>query len=117
METGQSTATGEWKMVIDWCSFLRTLVPKGYISPFGSALLVNPASVLLVVSRDEYARTLECPRRIYLRPNRSTHGEFSVQYSLNSNHPATGVSIHGDASYILINAQPSNITGNVIVRN
>jgi len=73
METGQSTATGEWKMVIDWYSFLRTLVPKGYISPFGSALFVNPASALLVVSRDEYARKLEFTRRIYLRTNRSKH--------------------------------------------
>ena len=73
METGQSTATGEWKMVIDWYSFLRTLVPKGYISPYGSALLVNPANALLVVIRDEYVTTLEFTRRIYLCTNRSTH--------------------------------------------
>ena len=73
METGQSTATGEWKMVIDWCSFLRILVPKGYILPFGSDLLVNPANALRVVSRDEYVTTLEFTRRIYLRTNRSTH--------------------------------------------
>ena len=78
METGQLTATGEWKMVIDWYSFLRKLVPKGCISPFGSALLVNPANALLVVSRDEYARTLELIRGVYLR-NIEVHTEYSLR--------------------------------------
>ena len=71
METGRSTATGEWKTVIDWFSFLLTLVPKVYTLPLGSVLLVvNPANAFLVVSRAEYVRTLEFIRRIYLRTNR-----------------------------------------------
>ena len=76
METGQSTATGEWKMVIDWCSFLRILVPKGYILPFGSDLLVNPANALRVVSRDEYA-TLDLLEG-YIYGQIEVHTEYSL---------------------------------------
>ena len=71
---------GDWTIDCDWrgngyrlVQLFRILVPKGYILPFGSDLLVNPANALRVVSRDEYVTTLEFTRRIYLRTNRSTH--------------------------------------------